>query len=52
MEVEQSYRAPHGQKRLPEDDLENEQRLSKRFNLLNLGIIGSRHLELLMLTIC
>ena len=28
---------PHGQKREPEDDLEGEQRLTKRFNLLNLG---------------
>ena len=29
---------PHGQKRHPEDDLQSEQRLAKRFNLLNLGI--------------
>jgi len=36
MEVEQSYSLPHGQKRHPDDDLENEQRLAKRFNLLNL----------------
>lgn len=28
---------PHGQKRRPDDSLESEQRLSKRFNLLNLG---------------
>ncbi|KAI4150675.1 MAG: hypothetical protein LQ340_003950 [Diploschistes diacapsis] len=28
---------PHGQKRVAEDDLRNEQRLAKRFNLLNLG---------------
>ena len=28
---------PHGQKREAEDDLESEQRLAKRFNLLNLG---------------
>ena len=27
----------HGQKRRADDDLNNEQRLSKRFNLLNLG---------------
>ncbi|KAI4101424.1 MAG: hypothetical protein LQ339_005073 [Xanthoria mediterranea] len=28
---------PHGQKRPPDDGLESEQRLSKRFNLLNIG---------------
>ena len=28
-----------GQKRHADDDLENEQRLSKRFNLLNLGTL-------------
>ena len=27
----------HGQKRHADDNLESEQRLSKRFNLLNLG---------------
>ena len=27
----------HGQKRPPDNELENEQRLAKRFNLLNLG---------------
>jgi len=34
MEVES---AQHGQKRHAEDNLENEQRLAKRFNALNLG---------------
>lgn len=29
---------PHGQKRDAEDDLAHEQRLAKRFNLLNLGV--------------
>lgn len=29
--------APHGIKRSAESSLENEQRLSKRFDLLNLG---------------
>ena len=29
---------PHGQKRHADDDLKNDQRLSKRFNLLNLGM--------------
>ena len=28
---------PHGHKRRPDDGLESEQRLSKRFNLLNIG---------------
>ena len=28
---------PNGQKRRAEDDLRNEQRLAKRFDLLNLG---------------
>ena len=27
----------HGRKRHAEDNLENEQRLTKRFNLLNIG---------------
>ena len=31
---------PHGQKREAEDDLGSEQRLAKRFNLLNLGIVA------------
>lgn len=30
---------PHGQKRHAEDNLEDEQRFTKRFNLLNLGMI-------------
>lgn len=30
---------PHGQKRHADDSLESDQRLSKRFNLLNLGIL-------------
>lgn len=30
---------PHGQKRHSEDNLEDEQRFAKRFNLLNLGTI-------------
>lgn len=30
--------APHGQKRQSDDDLENEQRLAKRFNLLSVGM--------------
>lgn len=29
--------APHGQKRRADDDLKNDQRLAKRFDLLNLG---------------
>ena len=29
--------APRGHKRRAEDDLKNEQRLAKRFDLLNLG---------------
>ena len=29
--------APHGQKRRAQDELANDQRLIKRFNLLNLG---------------
>lgn len=29
--------APHGQKRRAEDELVNDQRLVKRFDLLNLG---------------
>ena len=32
---------PHGQKRRPDDDLEAEQRLTKRFNLLNIGWLES-----------
>ena len=28
---------PHGRKRQPEDELTSEQRLAKRFHLLNLG---------------
>ena len=36
MEIE-SVRPPHGQKRPPDNDLEGEQRLTKRFNLLNIG---------------
>ena len=35
---------PHGQKRRAEDELENDQRLAKRFNLLNLGMGPSRFL--------
>ena len=31
--------APHGQKRHAEDNLDDEQRFTKRFNLLNLGTI-------------
>jgi len=30
---------PHGQKRRAEDDLKSEQRLAKRFDLLNIGIV-------------
>lgn len=33
--------APHGQKRAAETSLEPEQRLSKRFDLLNLGTLLS-----------
>ena len=33
-----STTAPHGVKRRAEDDPRDEQRLSKRFDLLNLGI--------------
>jgi hypothetical protein len=33
-----------GQKRQPDDDLESEQRLAKRFNLLNLGINPLPHM--------
>lgn len=33
-----SQRAPHGKKRAADNGLENEQRLSKRFDLLNLGM--------------
>jgi hypothetical protein len=38
MSTEAFHKAlPHGIKREPEDDLASEQRLAKRFNLLNLG---------------
>ena len=30
--------APHGEKRPHEDDVDNTQRLTKRFHLLDLGI--------------
>ena len=40
MEIDgQASAAPHGQKRQPDDDLESEQRLAKRFNLLNIGTL-------------
>lgn len=39
MEVSSPHATPHGQKRQPDDDLEHDQRLAKRFNLLNLGMI-------------
>jgi hypothetical protein len=35
MDVE--FPQPHGQKRVADDDLEGEQRLSKRFTFLNIG---------------
>ena len=35
--VRTGVEAPHGQKRRADDDLKNEQRLAKRFDLLNLG---------------
>ena len=38
METESTLPALHGQKRPPDDDLESEQRLAKRFNLLHIGI--------------
>ena len=43
MESESSVPALHGHKRSPDDDLEGEQRLAKRLNLLNLGISDFLH---------
>lgn len=37
MDFERGGTAPHGQKRRAQEDLANDQRLVKRFNLLNLG---------------
>ena len=37
MGTENASPAPQGQKRPPDNDLEGEQRLAKRFNLLNIG---------------
>ena len=38
--------APHGTKREPEDELEGEQRLAKRFNLLNIGSVSYSTVDL------
>lgn len=38
MEVSLPHATPHGQKRQHDDELEHDQRLAKRFNLLNLGM--------------
>ena len=32
---------PHGQKRHADDNLDNEQRLAKRFNSLNIGMFST-----------
>lgn len=37
MDVERGGTTPHGQKRRAQEELTNDQRLVKRFNLLNLG---------------
>ncbi len=37
--------SPHGHKRRAEDELANDQRLIKRFNLLNLGWLSYEHLN-------
>lgn len=37
--------SPHGHKRRAEDELANDQRLIKRFNLLNLGWLSFEHLN-------
>ena len=46
METQQEHpgSSPHGQKRHPDDELESEQRLAKRFNLLRIGkcLVGYR----------
>ena len=49
MELEGGGRAPHGTKRRAEEELANDQRLIKRFNLLNLGesLMGRYTVELL-----
>lgn len=41
--------SPHGVKRKAHDNLESEQRLTKRFDLLNLGASTS---DLLLLIVC
>ena len=37
MDCDVGGKLPHGQKRRADDELTNDQRLIKRFNLLNLG---------------
>ena len=44
MDFEGGGTAPHGQKRRAQDELTNDQRLVKRFNLLNLGQWSMRRL--------
>ena len=42
MDLELGGTTPHGQKRRAQEELTNDQRLVKRFNLLNLGESGIR----------